>query len=143
MQLGICKLCLRDRMLQDSHYTPRGMYKRLRDRNRKNSNPIVIDSNRTVRTSKQATDCVLCVECEDRFNRCGEAWLMASVGHGKRFPLLNRLQVAVPMEKLSEAVTCSGIATSIDTDKLGLFCSQHGMARRSSRVASAAGREVK
>jgi hypothetical protein len=47
--------------------------------------------------------------------------MMASVASGRRFPLLDRLQVAIPLETLSEAVSFSGSATGIDTDKLAYF----------------------
>ena len=121
MELGICKLCGLERELQDGHYMPRGLYKRLREEHRKNPNPVVITKDVTFRTSKQATDYVLCKECEGKFNRGGETWLMASVAHGKRFPLLDRLRVSVPMHNLSESVSYSGTRAGINTDELGYF----------------------
>ncbi|MGA9624946.1 MAG: hypothetical protein WBL65_21810 [Bryobacteraceae bacterium] len=121
MQEGTCKLCLKTAILQDSHYVPRGMYKRIRDGKRKNPNPIIITRKITSSTSRQPTDYVFCAECEQRFNQGGETWIMNSVAHGRRFPLLERLEVAVPEHTLSEAVTYSGRATGIDTGKLGYF----------------------
>jgi|SRR5580658_1378530 hypothetical protein len=121
MQQGICKLCGLERELQNSHYMPRGLYKRLREKQRRNPNPVIITADKTFRSSNQATDYLLCAECEGRFNHGAEAWLMASVAHGESFPLLDRLRVAVPMHKLSESVSYSGARTGIDTDKLGYF----------------------
>jgi hypothetical protein len=121
VQPGTCKLCLKSAMLQDSHYIPRGMYKRIRDAGRKNPNPIRISRTLTSRTSRQCTDYVLCSDCEQRLNRGGETWMMNGVAHGKRFRLRDRLDVALPKHVLSEATVYSGTAIGIDTNKLGYF----------------------
>jgi hypothetical protein len=107
-------------MLQDSHYIPRGMYKRIRDAKRTNPNPILISRKLTSSTSRQCTDYVFCADCEQRLNR-GESWLMKSVAHGRRFPLRDRLDVALPKSVLSEATVYNGGLAGIDTQKLGYF----------------------
>ena len=121
MPEGTCKLCLKTRILQDSHFMPKSSFKRLRDPKSQNPNPIVVTPKKTTKTSKQMKDYLLCAECEDRFNSGGESWMLKMIGHGKRFPLRDRLSVAIPEFKGDEAVQYSGLKTGIETDKLGYF----------------------
>jgi hypothetical protein len=100
---------------------PRAMYKGLRDRTRKNPNPIFITSALTATTSKQVTDYVLCADCERRFDKHGEAYMMPMIGKGSRFPLRDRMKVAIPAREDAESVEYSGATLGIDTDKLGYF----------------------
>jgi hypothetical protein len=72
-------------------------------------------------TSKQITDYVLCRDCEDLFNRNGENWMLKQVWNGRRFPLGDRLRLALPLYPLKEALVFSGAAIGVDTDRLGYF----------------------
>ena len=51
--MGVCKLCLKTKTLQDSHLIPRAMYKYLRQQNVKNPNPMVVGRNVSGITSPQ------------------------------------------------------------------------------------------
>ncbi len=42
MPIGVCKLCLQTRPLQDSHYLPKGAYKINRAPPLKNASPVVL-----------------------------------------------------------------------------------------------------
>lgn len=121
MPTGICRLCLKSRSLRDSHFIPGAMYKRLRDTKRQNPNPIVVTRQKTATTSKQMTDYVLCAECEQRFNKNGEDWMLKMVGEGRRFPLNDRLALAIPVHEGQSAIQYSADKTGIDTEKLGYF----------------------
>jgi hypothetical protein len=108
-------------MLQNSHYVPAGMYRRVRDDKRRNPNPVVITPAITSTTSKQTTDYLLCHECEERFSHGGESWIAQLVATDTHFPLRDRLELAIPEQRLSESIAYSGLATGIDTAKLGYF----------------------
>jgi|SRR5580704_2158229 hypothetical protein len=121
MPVGICKLCLQTKDLQDSHLIPRAMYKYVRTPAKKNPNPVVVGRRVTATTSKQVSDYVLCSDCEQLFNRNGENWMLRQVWNGKRFPLLERLSLAHQDYTFREALVFSGSAVGIDTDKLAYF----------------------
>jgi hypothetical protein len=97
------------------------MYRYIRQMNKKNPNPMVVGRNASGTTSKQVTDYVLCAECEDLFNKNGEKWMLSQIWNGKRFPLRERLNVAMPAYYLTGAVAFSGTAVGIDVGKLGYF----------------------
>lgn len=121
MPQGKCKLCLNRRDLQDSHLLPAALYKMTLDPRDKNPHPVLVTQNVALRTSKQLKDYVLCSECEQRFNENGERWMMSQVDNGKDFPLLDRLNVALPFRSTSGLSAFSGTAAGIDTDKLAYF----------------------
>ena len=94
--MGVCKLCLATKDLQNSHFIPAAMYKYVRDPDptKKNRNPVLVTAKATTTTSKQVSDYVLCAGYEDLFNKNGENWMLKQVWNGKRFPLGDRLRVA-------------------------------------------------
>ncbi len=94
---GICKLCLKARNLQDSHYLPRSVYKSNRGRALKNQNPVALGA-QIRQDQEQVTDYVLCSECEQRFNKNGERWVLARVPHdyGEPFELQATLEKETP-----------------------------------------------
>jgi hypothetical protein len=75
--IGKCKLCLREGVeLQDSHYLPKGIYKRLRSDNAKKPHPVLFTKKKTVQTSSQLKSRLFCKVCEDRLNSGGETWVL-------------------------------------------------------------------
>jgi hypothetical protein len=97
MTHGVCKLCLLDKALQESHYLPRALYKMTRDPKAKKPNPIIMTRSEAQRTQSQIKDYVLCSQCEQLFSRNGEMYVMGQVDNGRgKFPLLKRLKVAMP-----------------------------------------------
>jgi len=121
MRNGICKLCLKMKELQESHFIPRAMYKYLRTTSERNPNPVVVDRTRTATTSKQVKDYLLCTKCEDLFNKNGEKEILKWVWNGKRFPLGDRLSVAITVDTNSVNAPFSGTSLGIDTEKLAYF----------------------
>jgi hypothetical protein len=93
--LGICKLCLVNKDLRKSHLVPRSLYKKVRTRGAGNNEPgIRFVNGRTGRSSHQFQDCVLCAECEHRFNVNGEDYVMRLTLRDGRLPLLEMLERA-------------------------------------------------
>lgn len=122
MRRGICKLCLKDKNLQVSHLLPRALYQMTRGAaGAANPDPIMITRANALRTSKQAKQYLLCHDCEGLFNRNGEDWILRQVDNGREFPLLNRLNVAMPLEKERDIEKFSGSDVGIETDKLAYF----------------------
>ncbi|MDR3791788.1 MAG: hypothetical protein P4L03_00265 [Terracidiphilus sp.] len=93
-----CRLCLREHVkLQDSHFLPKGLYKRLRDESQKNPNPVLVTKNTVVQTSEQMSEYLLCGECEQRLNRNGERWILGNCLQGDgSFPLETTLTCHPP-----------------------------------------------
>jgi hypothetical protein len=122
MPLGVCKLCLLDKELQESHYLPRALYAKTRDPKAKKPNPVLMTRSEAQRTQKQIKDYVLCSQCEQLFSRNGERYVMGQVDNGRgRFPLLNRLNVAMAFRSTPKTAAFSGAAVGIDTEKLAYF----------------------
>jgi hypothetical protein len=118
---GLCKLCKETKELRDSHFLPKAMYKYLRGSANKNPNPVIVARTVTSATSTQVRDYAFCADCEDRLNKNGEKWVLGQVWNGTRFPLYERIQLAVHRHTLSESRTYSANDVGIDTDKLGYF----------------------
>lgn len=87
-----CRLCRRRRPLMLSHLMGAALYRMSRDPRADNPNPVMVTRQTTVSTCLQIRSRLLCSECEQRFNRNGEHWMMAQVFDGNRFPLLERPQ---------------------------------------------------
>ena len=92
-----CKLCLQHvASLEDSHFLSAGIYRVLRDEREKNPNPWLLTKT-AVQTSRQMTARLLCRDCEQRFSKYGENWVL---GHCLRkdrsFPLAVYLGVEDP-----------------------------------------------
>jgi len=122
MPKGRCKLCLLTKDLQDSHLMPASLYKKTRNPAARNPNPTVITGKRTVQTSHQITDYVLCKECELRFSQNGEDYVMTQVATPQEFPLLDTLRSVAPTKTAAgfdwyDEATVPGI----DRDKLVYF----------------------
>jgi hypothetical protein len=64
---------------------------------------------------------LLCPNCESRFSAHGENWIARQVYNGRNFPLLDRLNVAVPLHATPHLQIFSGADVGIDTDKLAYF----------------------
>ena len=95
MKHGECKLCLKDKPLCESHLMPRALYRMARGQGRKgNQDPYVLRATERKPTSFQVKDYVFCRECEQRFSKNGEEYVMAVITkRDGRFPLLEKLNV--------------------------------------------------
>jgi hypothetical protein len=83
-------------------------------------------TNATAKTSSRQLQAYLfCAECEDRFNKNGERYVLKwiaprQVAKGV-FPLLDRINLAIEFRKTSAFSIYSGIQIGIDTDQFAYF----------------------
>jgi hypothetical protein len=88
MKFGKCELCKQMRDLHDSHYAPKGGYKKNRADQITNPNPIAFVNGKAKQTSTQIRDFKFCTECEKRFNVGGESYVNSLIPeYGKDFKL--------------------------------------------------------
>jgi hypothetical protein len=88
---------------------------------KKDRNPVVVAPKVTATSSRQVKGYVLCSDCESLFNENGESWMMRQVWNGKRFPLGERLDVALPQYTVGSLRAFSGRAVGVNTAALGYF----------------------
>jgi hypothetical protein len=100
---------------------PAALYAMSREHGAQISNPIMVTRGITVPTSRQIWAYLLCRDCEHRFNVGGEAYVLTLVNDGTRFPLLERLNVALPLQETSTMAMYSGPAVGIDVQQLAYF----------------------
>lgn len=98
MPTGICRLCGQNAELQDSHLLPKAFYKLAWAAGGRNPNPIVVTPKVALKTSRQVSDYLLCRDCEERFNKGGEKWIVENCWRGETdFPLNAALKAATPI----------------------------------------------
>jgi hypothetical protein len=99
MKRGKCKLCSAVADLHDSHYLPKGGYKRMRASGLRNPNPVVLSGFRARQSSLQVRDYKFCSACEKRFNGGGEAWILKRIpqNYGDPFWLHSLLNSKTPI----------------------------------------------
>jgi len=93
-----CKLCLQSvSSLRDSHFLSAGIYRILRDDNAKNPNPWVLSGKTAVQISRQMKAHLLCADCEQRFSKLGENWVLKHcLRKDGTFPLKSILSARTP-----------------------------------------------
>lgn len=104
---GICKLCLEEKMLCDSHLAPAGLYRYCKTAE---LGPVRMTTDEIAVANKEVTAFLLCRECEDRLNRDGENWLLPKLATiGQKFPFYDLLVTVPPdtAEDGSAAYACS------------------------------------
>jgi hypothetical protein len=124
--IGQCKLCLKNNInLQESHFIPKGIYKRLREKNEKNPNPVMISNKVVVQTSSQIKAFLLCPDCEKRLNKNGEYWVLGHcLQEDASFPLAAILSSRVPDNLLINnqvRVYCASNIPEINISALAYF----------------------
>jgi len=98
--IGICRLCLKERELKNSHFISKAAYKHLLGGDGKNQNPYLVNEQLSVQTSNQITAHAFCAECEDRFNKCGETtFFQYCYQSDGTFRLLDELRKMPPIEE--------------------------------------------
>jgi hypothetical protein len=118
MPIGICKLCLQQRELRDSHYIPASLYRRIKKL--AGADPVVMTPTFVMSTSRQIHDYVFCGDCEDRLNVGGEKYLHAISANGRSFPLRDMLASGRPTP-LGPHLRYSGRQIGLDVQKLVYF----------------------
>ncbi len=122
---GVCALCLQRRDLRDSHLVPKALYRLARAANhRRRPDPVLLTSKLRRQTSFQATQYLLCSECEKRFDQNGEDWVMRHCYRGRdRFRLRVLLQQATPIHVDEEAaIFNASTVAGMDVERAVYFC---------------------
>lgn len=120
-----CRLCSREATLIDSHLLPKALYRLLRDPSLKNPNPVFVTQGNDVQTSSQLKRYLLCYECEKRFNKNGESWVLKHCFRGgplNKFLLRDMLAHTAPSSSnaAGDVVPTAGIAEVL-REKLEYF----------------------
>jgi len=104
---------------------PAGVLRLLRDDGLKNPNPYLMSLGNVGQTSSQAKQYLLCHDCEQRFNRNGESWVIKHCYHedSGKFPLRDLFKTQEPILAGPQggAYDASKIP-GIDIEKLVYFC---------------------
>jgi hypothetical protein len=102
---------------------PAYLYRRLRTPDRKDPHPVVVTKKFVTTSSKQASDYLLCSDCEDLFNKNGEAWMSLNGFEGPgKFKLQELLKAAIPLAEIRNAKLISGKGIlRAETEKLAYF----------------------
>jgi len=93
VEVGICKLCLEDKPLCDSHLVPSALYKMCA----KGGKLISLNS-KTIKVAEgEVSFPLLCSDCEQRLSKDGENWLLPKLANKDRtFPLYDILVTGTP-----------------------------------------------
>jgi hypothetical protein len=100
----ICGLCRKSADLRESHLLPAAAFRLAREPWTKNPNPIVVTPRGAGSTSKHITDHFLCGDCEDRFSRQGERYVLRECLRGPSEFALREKLLAQPSVSLDERV---------------------------------------
>ncbi len=114
-----CKLCLQQKVLQDSHYLSAGLYRIARKR----GGPEVRTPKIILGSDRQIHEYLLCRDCEQLFSRNGEDYVLRLVKQSEvDFPLLTKLNQHMPIaEGPNNGSAFSGSELGIDSGKLGYY----------------------
>ena len=91
-----CGLCRNVAELQESHLLPRAVFRLARQEQDENPNPIVVTPRGALATSRQISNRLLCGQCEDRFSRCGERFVLSQCLRNSGFEIRDKLQSLSP-----------------------------------------------
>jgi hypothetical protein len=119
-----CALCRNESVLCDSHLLPAASYKPLRSASNPSPHPLVLTPDKAYHTSKQPKDYVLCRDCEERFHRNGEDWILSHYyrGRNKGFRFREILQQQAPVfeDGDSKIYACANVP-GLDMDQVIYF----------------------
>ncbi|HZO80975.1 MAG TPA: hypothetical protein VFB33_04710 [Candidatus Binataceae bacterium] len=111
--------------MRKSHFLPAALWLGVRDPGLKNPNPVVMTRTISKTSSSQLVNRLLCSDCEDRFNKNGEryvlSWLSPKKAAQGSFPLLERLGLALPVRSSPMLNAYEADRAGIDTAKFGYF----------------------
>src|SRR5262245_35502917 len=114
MPVGTCKLCRGTNVtLCLSHYIPKAAFRAVGKIG--NTRPVIVKNGIKIQKDEQITAHILCKECEDRFSRNGETWVLnyANRADGFRlYDLVTSLKPDIDRDGLSMYSTAS--VTEID-----------------------------
>jgi hypothetical protein len=121
---GVCALCLTARELRESHFLPAALYRLVRATGDGNPHPVRLATGGIGQTALQSTHNLLCADCETRFDRNGENWVMKHCYRGRGvFRLRSIISAVRPIETTDgfEAYSASSVP-AVDIGRLVYFC---------------------
>ncbi|HEX9256509.1 MAG TPA: hypothetical protein VF938_13235 [Candidatus Angelobacter sp.] len=123
MPHGVCKLCLLEKDLRRSHLMAKSLYKKSGSDDPKQPHPLVRTKKGARPSSYQVQDYVFCHDCEQRFGKEGEDYMMRLVTRRDgSFPLLEMLERVKGSAKGSYWTAYSITdAPSVQRDKIAYF----------------------
>jgi hypothetical protein len=122
MKRGICKLCLEEKDLIESHFVARSIIKTLREESGGNPEPVITDAKIALQTSRQMKDELLCQSCDNCFGKNGEDWVLANMYTVEGFAIRDSLKELAPMSENDEHATYSvANLPAVDIEKMGYF----------------------
>src|SRR5208337_5368424 len=102
---GICKLCLKEKDLLDSHLMPKALYSLGES---KKVNQIKVTPDYVMTTSRHVRTYLLCLGCETLLNREGENWLLPLLARPDgRFELYESVTRSQPFAGVSQIAVYS------------------------------------
>jgi len=120
--VGLCALCRKQKTLCKSHYLGRALYELSRV---DGEHPVVMTRERVEFTPRQIWAHLLCRDCEDLFDKNGEKTTFRWINRGKDkavdFPLLNRMELAMPLKQDGNSIVYSGFAIGVPTEAFAYF----------------------
>lgn len=104
---------------------PAALWAGARDPSVKNPNPVVMTATVSMTSSNQLWARLLCSDCEDRFNKNGEHYVLSwlrpkSIPRGE-FPLADRLKLAPTIHSTPTLQAYDGGRIGVDTEKFAYF----------------------
>jgi len=122
---GNCALCQQRKPLRKSHYLPAALYRLVKGLDGGGLAPIHVSRKSSVATSKEIWAYLLCSECEQRFHKYGENYVLKNCYRGPAdFPLQTALVQSGPPIVLPKArVYRTQNVSGIEIDKLVYFAS--------------------
>lgn len=121
--MGNCRLCGEVRHLCDSHLLPAALYRLLISTTVNPPHPLVVTPTVTFTTSRQVSDYLLCVDCEERFRVGGEECALRNcyrIGEGFRLRDL-ALRCELLDDGLMGRIYSCKTNTEIEVEKLAYF----------------------
>src|SRR5215471_8612066 len=95
MPVGICKLCHRSNVtLCLSHYLPKATFRAVREIG--SARPVIIKNGISIQKDDQITAHMLCRECEERFSKNGETWMLEYANRADGFKLYDLVTAVKP-----------------------------------------------
>jgi hypothetical protein len=118
MKRGMCKLCLTEADLQQSHYLGWAFYRLSSD---DGELPVLMSADLVIQDQKQIKGHVLCWDCEQRFTKNGEDYLMKMVNRKDEFKMMELIRACPVREIHGEYTVYSANHLELNTNALSYF----------------------
>jgi len=115
-KLGTCRLCRLEKPLLKSHFLPRALYP-------KSGGMEYRARNGSGLSAAQMKQYLLCKDCEERFDQGGETEVLLQIAakNIKRFPLHEKLRLALPLRSGKNVLEFEGDRLGLDMEKFSYF----------------------